>query len=159
MIETSYVMIKPEFANEVCVIEYVKSRLLSVGLTIEAEGYIQYTEKEAKKHYAEHVGKDFYPELEKYITSDKAYGMKVAGDDAIAIIRENVGKTKNPDKGTIRQVVPVMLKRPERVTQNVVHASDKIEAAETELAIFYSLNPEKDLSIFEERNNSTTNNL
>ncbi len=139
MNQKSYVMVKPEFANNENVIKEVKSRLLSCGLTISLEGYIKYDSESAKKHYHEHVGKDFYPELENYITSDIAYGLEVVGENAISVIRQIVGATKNPEKGTIRYDVPEMLNIERRVTQNVVHASDCDDAATLELSIFKSL--------------------
>ena len=139
MLEKSYVMVKPEFASKPEVVEEVKNQLLSKAenkLTILKGEYIHYTREYAKKHYAEHVGKDFYPELEKYITSDVAYGMIVEGENAIAQIRAIVGSTKNPAEGTIRYEIPKMLGLELRITQNVVHASDSTAAAEREISIF-----------------------
>ena len=139
MYQTSYVMVKPGFANNIKVIKEVKRRLMDSGLVIENEGYINYTKESAKKHYHEHVNKPFYPDLEEYITSDKAYGMKVSGEDAIAVIRALAGATKNPEPGTIRYDIPEYLGIERRVTQNVVHSSDSENAAQTELAIFKDL--------------------
>jgi len=142
MLERSYVMVKPEFANHPEVIEEIKNQLLKKSqnsLTILKSEYIKYTTENAKKHYAEHVGKDFYPNLEKYITSDKAYGMIVEGDNAISLIRSIVGSTKNPAEGTIRYEIPKQLGLELRVTENVVHASDSTESAEKEIAIFEDL--------------------
>lgn len=136
MKENSYVMIKPEFANHQAIIDEVKQRLLEAGLMVREEAFIKYTRQDAQKHYAEHVGKDFYPELEKYITSDKAYGMVVEGENAIATIRKLVGSTKNPEPGTIRFDIPALMGLELRVTQNVVHASDAVQSAEREIAIF-----------------------
>ncbi len=139
MIEKSYVMVKPEFANYRDIINEIRARLIKNGLSIIKEGYVQYDEKSAKRHYAEHVGKDFYPELEKYITSDKAYGMIVGGENAIAKIRLLVGATKNPAEGTIRYDIPKELGLPLRVTQNVVHASDSENSAKKEIEIFENI--------------------
>lgn len=139
MLEKSYVMVKPEFANKPEVVEEVKNQLINKAenkLTILKGEYIHYTSEYAQKHYAEHVGKDFYPALEKYITSDVAYGMIVEGENAIAQIRAIVGSTKNPAEGTIRYEIPKMLGLELRITQNVVHASDSTAAAEREIAIF-----------------------
>ena len=139
MKEVSYVMVKPEFANKPEVVEEVKRQLLEKGenkLTILKGEYIRYTAEDAKKHYAEHIGKDFYPNLERYITSDIAYGMIVEGENAIAQIRAVVGSTKNPAEGTIRYEIPKMLGLELRVTENVVHASDSVASAEREIAIF-----------------------
>ena len=139
MIETSYVMIKPEFANHTSVIEEIVKRLQNADLTIKEQAQIKYTADDAKQHYVAHVGKDFYPELEAYITSDIAYGMVVYGENAIAKIRELVGATKNPAEGTIRHDIPKQLGLELRITQNVVHASDCIEAAEQEIKIFHNI--------------------
>ncbi len=139
MIEQSYVMVKPEFANNKQVIAEVKKRLQAKGIVILEESYINYDEKRAKMHYHEHVGKGFYPELEKYITSDKAYGMKVQGENAIAVIRALAGSTKNPEPGTIRYDIPEALGLERRITENVVHSSDSPESAKLELAIFEQL--------------------
>ncbi len=142
MIEKSYVMVKPEFASHPEVVEKVKEYLLGKAerkLNILKEEYIRYTSEDAGKHYAEHVGKDFYPNLERYITSDIAYGMIIEGENAIAQIRAIVGATKNPAEGTIRYEIPKMLGLELRVTENVVHASDSTESAEREIAIFESI--------------------
>lgn len=139
MKETSYVMIKPEFANKSIVILLVKEKLAANGIKVEEEGYIKYDESHARQHYAEHVGKSFYPDLEKYITSDKAYGMVVSGDNAIEKIRGLCGSTKNPEKGTIRFNIPKLLHLPIRVTENVIHSSDSPASAEREIAIFHDL--------------------
>lgn len=136
MREISYVMVKPEFANFQAVIDEVKQRLQEANLIVTKEGFLTYTSSDAKKHYAEHVGKDFYPALEKYITSDKAYGMQVEGENAISVIRTIIGSTKNPAEGTIRYDIPALLGLELRVTQNVVHASDSVESAKRELEIF-----------------------
>lgn len=135
-IQTSYVMVKPGFANYEKVIEEIEKRLYEAGFKISEEGYIRYNEDMAKKHYHEHVGKDFYQGLEDYITSDKAYGMVVEGEDAIAKIRAMIGSTMDPKKGTIRYDIPAMLGRKPTTPANVVHASDSQEAAEKEIAIF-----------------------
>ena len=139
MREKSYVMVKPEFANDPRIIKEIQKRLYlgsGAGLSLIKAGYIQYTVEDARKHYAEHVGKDFYPALEKYITSDIAFGMIFEGENAIARIREIAGATKNPAVGTIRYDIPTMLGLEIRVRENVVHSSDSVESAEREIAIF-----------------------
>ena len=139
MRQTSYVMVKPEFANNKTVIAEVIKRLNKAGIKILKQGYIKYDTKRAQRHYHEHVGKGFYAELEEYITSDKAYGMMVEGENAIAVIRELAGATKNPAEGTIRYDIPNMLGLERRITQNVVHSSDSEQSASLELKIFEEL--------------------
>lgn len=142
--EKSYVMVKPEFANHQAVIDEIKQRLQEAGLKIQDESFINYSRDDAKKHYAEHVDKSFYPALEDYITSDKAYGMIVEGENAIAVIRGLVGSTKNPEAGTIRFDIPTAMGMELRITQNVVHASDSVQAAERETAIFEDIKARKE---------------
>lgn len=137
--ERSYVMVKPEFANYKEVIEEVKRRLNNAGLRVEEEKYIKYDKKSAGEHYACHLGKPFYEKLLTYITSDKAYGMIVEGEDAISKIRALSGSTKDPAKGTIRYDIPEKLGLEKRVTENVIHSSDSQEAAQKEIAIFKAL--------------------
>ena len=139
MLETSYVMVKPEFANKPEVIQMVKQRLQEHHISVVLEGYIKYTPLTAKKHYHEHVGRDYYQNLERYITSDKAYGMKVVGENAIETIRKLAGATKNPAEGTIRYDIPKRLGIERRVTENVIHSSDSEAAAKLELAVFEEL--------------------
>lgn len=136
MKEISYVMIKPEFANDPRIIRLIKAKLEACGLKIEEEGFVQYDEEHAKQHYCKHVNEKYFPKLEKYITSDKAYGMVVSGNNAIAKIRALCGATKNPEKGTIRHDIPELLGLPIRVTENVIHSSDSPAAAKHEIAIF-----------------------
>lgn len=143
MKQTSYVMVKPQFANSKAVVAEIRKRLAAAGLEIKEEAFVRYGANHARQHYAEHVEKDFYPNLERYITSDKAYGMVVEGEDAIATIRTLVGSTKNAPKGTIRHDIPAKLGIAPRVTENVVHASDSTESAAKEIAIFKDLVAEK----------------
>ncbi len=146
MTEVSYVMVKPGFANDKRVINEIKRRLFSKGLQIVEETYVKYDAKRAQKHYHEHVGKGFYQELEDYITSDKVYGMKVVGEEAISVIRQLIGSTKNPEIGTIRYDIPKLLGKEIRITENVVHASDCENASKEELKIFEELKKEKSLN-------------
>lgn len=145
MKEVSYVMVKPGFANDKRVINEIKRRLFSKGLQIVEEAYVKYDAKRAQEHYHEHVGKGFYQELENYITSDKVYGMKVVGEEAISVIRQLIGSTKNPEIGTIRYDIPKFLGKEIRITENVVHASDCENASKEELKIFEELKKEKAL--------------
>lgn len=138
--EKSYVMIKPEFANYDWVVKEVRDRLERVGLKITCAGYVNYTPAEAKRHYHEHVEKSFYPELEEYITSDKAFGMVVEGENVIKRVRYIVnGPEKAPSAGSIRYDIPRLMGRELEMTKNVIHASDKPESEEIEEKIFREL--------------------
>lgn len=138
--EKSYVMVKPEFANYDWVVKEVRNRLERAGLRIVCSGYVCYTTNDAKQHYAEHLTKKFYPELENYIVSDKAFGMVVEGENAIKVVRYLVnGPDKEPCAGSIRYDIPKMLGRELDITKNVIHASDKPESAEFEEKLFRNI--------------------
>jgi nucleoside-diphosphate kinase len=147
--QKTYVMIKPHFANYKIVVDEIKKRLLNLGVKITTEGFIKYDKNSAEQHYAEHVGKPFYPELERYITSDKAYGMIIEGENAISQVRSIAGATikkdketgelRLPDEGTIRRDIPKLIGEECRQTENVLHSSDSEESARREIEIFKKL--------------------
>ena len=58
-------------------------------------------------------------------------GMVVYGEDAISAMRAAIKE--------IRKEVPAMLGEEPRMTENVMHGSDKIESAEAEIALFKRL--------------------
>jgi len=84
MKQQSYVMVKPEFANNKKVIAEVKKRLEQNGISILEESYIRYDAEHAKRHYHEHVNKDFYPSLESYIKFHTAENLSAYGIDEIS---------------------------------------------------------------------------
>ena len=141
MKETTYIMIKPHFANYEEVIEFVKGKIEELDLEIKDSSFVKYSVADAQKHYAEHFrgsyenAKGFYQELEDYITSDKAYGMVVYGEDSISRMRTVIKE--------IRVVVPQMLNEEPRMTENVIHGSDCSESAENEISIFNKLKVNK----------------
>lgn len=139
MKETTYIMVKPGFANNDSVIKEVLKRLTDANLTVKKQGFVKYNKQAAKLHYAEHIGKSFYQELEDYITSDKAFAIIVSGENAVNVVRALCGKTRDPEAGTLRYDIPTKLGLPIRVTENVVHSSDSEASAEREIAIVSKL--------------------
>ncbi len=97
---------------------------------------IQADEALASKHYEEHRDKPFFKELVDYLTEGKVVAMIIEGENAISIIRKENGD-KDPLKassGTIRGMYA------NNRTRNLVHASDSLEAAKREMALWF---PEK----------------
>ena len=135
--EKTYIMVKPHFANFPAVINLVKKEAITAGMQIIDEKFIKYSTADAQKHYAEHFrgsyenAKGFYKELENYITSDKAYGMVMVGENAITEMRTIIKR--------LRQEVPAMLGEEPRMTENVLHGSDCVESANNEIEIFKTL--------------------
>ncbi len=103
------------------------------GYTILGLKLMQVTPEQAKRHYAEHEGKGFFPGLVEYITSTPVVAMVIEGEDAIEGCRATIGAT-NPIKatpGTIRGDYG------QTIGRNLVHGSDSPASAEREVAIFF----------------------
>lgn len=128
--ERTLVLIKPDaFAKDYeCEILAI---YLQAGFKIRALKLMQMTPEIAARHYAEHVGRDYYEELVKFMISGPLIAMVLEGDDVIARVRALNGKTRNPEPGTIRA------KYAEDTTRNAVHASDSPESAVREIPIFF----------------------
>lgn len=138
MKQLTYIMVKPEFAEKPEVIELVKKEAKEAGMEILREKFVKYSKETAQKHYAEHFrgsyenAKSFYLGLEEYITSGRAYGMVMEGEDSITTMRTIIKR--------LRTIVPPVSDDPEvNITKNVLHGSDCVESAENEIAIFDSM--------------------
>jgi nucleoside-diphosphate kinase len=103
------------------------------GLEIVAMKLLRMTPELARRHYAAHVNKGFYPGLESYITSSPLVVAVVEGPEAIRVVRDMVGPTNGRDApaGTIRGDFSTSRQ------MNLVHASDSAESAEREIGIFF----------------------
>ena len=86
------------------------------------------------RHYAEHVGKDFYDDLVAFMGRGPVLVAVVEGPrDTWSVVRQMMGAT-DPMKaaaGTIRGDFGTL------VTENLVHGSDSAESARREVAIFF----------------------
>jgi len=104
------------------------------GFTLRGLRMLRVTEELAGRHYEEHVGKPFYPELVEFITSGPVVAMVVEGPDAVATVRTMMGATNPLDSapGTIRGDYAL------EIGQNIIHGSDSPESAEREIAIYFS---------------------
>ncbi len=87
----------------------------------------------ARKHYAEHVDKPFYPGLEAFITGSPIVAMVIAGLEAIRVVRDMLGATSGLQAaaGIIRGDFSSSRQ------MNLVHASDGPEAAQREISLYF----------------------
>ena len=131
-IERSLVIAKPDAVQRGLVGEII-SRYEKRGLKIVAMKIEQVSEETAGQHYGEHKGKPFYEGLVNYITSSPSVLMVIEGPDAVGIVRTTNGATKPAEAlpGTIRADFGITIGR------NLVHASDSVESAAREVAIFF----------------------
>ena len=131
--ERSLVLLKPDCVQR-RLIGTVISRFEQKAINIIAMKLIQVTPELAKKHYAEHVEKPFYPGLEEFITGAPVVAMVVEGLEVIRVVREMLGATNGlkAAAGTIRGDFSSSRQ------MNLVHASDGPEASAREIELYFS---------------------
>lgn len=130
--EHTFVMVKPDGVRRGLVGEII-SRFERKGLVLEKIRSLVIDEDLARRHYAEHVEKGFFPDLLAFITSGPVVAMEWSGEKAVGVARTLMGATNPIDAapGTIRADFGLI------VTENLVHGSDSTESAERELEIFF----------------------
>jgi len=130
--ERTLILLKPD-AVERQLVGTILHRFEQKGLKIVAMRMLQVSSELARRHYADHVDKPFYPGLEAYITSGPVVAAILEGAEAIAVVRRMIGPTDGAEapSGTIRGDFALSAQR------NLVHASDSPAAADREMAIFF----------------------
>lgn len=130
--QRTLVLLKPDavqrnLAGEILA-RYEAKGLRLVALELRVAG-----RETAQQHYAEHVGRDYYPALEEFITSGPLVSMVLEGERAIEAVRNLNGATDSAlaAPGTIRGDLSLFKNR------NLVHASDATDSAEREIAIWF----------------------
>ena len=130
--ERTLVLLKPD-----CVERRLMGRVIArfedKGLDLVAMKLMRITAELARRHYAEHVHKAWYPELEEFITGGPVLAMIVEGPEAIRVVRDMAGATNGlkANPGTIRGDFSSSQQK------NLVHASDGPESAKREIEIFF----------------------
>jgi nucleoside-diphosphate kinase len=132
VVERTLVLIKPDAVKRGLVGEIV-SRLERKGLTFDTLVLRMMDGELADEHYAEHVEKAFYPPLKAFMTSGPLIAAIVSGDQAVSVVRALVGATDGrvAAAGTIRGDLSLSNR------ENLVHASDSVEAAEREIKLWF----------------------
>lgn len=133
MIERTFVMMKPDAVGRRMCGEIIR-RYEAKGLTLAGLKMQILTRELAGKHYAEHKDKPFFEDLMKFITSGPTIQMVWAGPAAVDIVRKMNGAThcREAGAGTIRGDFGL------NTQNNLVHASDSLETAEREIALYFS---------------------
>ena len=133
--ERTLVLIKPDGVKRGLCGEII-TRFERRGLKIVALKLLKMTERQADIHYHEHIKKTFYPELVQFMMSGPVVAMVLEGPNAIKTVRNMLGATNAAEAipGTIRGDYALS------GTENIVHGSDSIESATTEIANFFTKN-------------------
>jgi nucleoside-diphosphate kinase len=110
----------------------VLDRLERKGFTFRQLRLHQITHKEAESLYGVHKGKPFFQELVDHVTSGPVVLMILQAPNAVETLRKFIGATDplTAEPGTVRGDLSVS------ITANVIHASDSLENAKKESAVF-----------------------
>lgn len=130
--EKTLIILKPD-ALQRRLMGKIISRFEEKGFQIIGLKMIHITETVARKHYAEHEGKDFFEPLVRYTTSAPVIVMVLKGKNIVEIARKMMGATFGfrAEPGTIRGDYAVSNRF------NLIHGSDSSAAAEREIATFF----------------------
>jgi nucleoside-diphosphate kinase len=111
----------------------VLDRFEKAGFSIVGFKMTVLTPRILREHYAHVANLPFYPEIETFMSSRPVIVMVLEGHSAIKRVRDLLGPTdsRKAPKGTIRGDFGTEMMR------NVVHASDSVENAATEVARFF----------------------
>ena len=161
-LDQTLVLIKPD-ALKNSLTGYVISQLSEFHTRLRFAGtkVVHVTRMLAEEHYAEHVGKVFFPSLIEYIMGHIHYpqeshkqrviAIAYQGPDAVPTVREISGPTnphvaREQKPGCIRSlgtIVPIKNAQGEEVGQrmdNLIHASATPEEAEREIKLWFKPN-------------------
>jgi nucleoside-diphosphate kinase len=130
--ERTLILLKPD-----CVQRRLMGRVIQrfedKGLNFIAMKMMRVKPELAKRHYAEHVNKDWYSALEGFITGGPIVAAVVEGLEAIRVVRQMLGATSGlkAAPGTVRGDYSSSRQ------MNLVHGSDGPEAAAREIALYF----------------------
>ena len=133
MTERTLVLVKPDGVQRLLV-GRILARFEERGLKLVGLKLLRVDRPFAERHYEVHRGKPFFEGLLDFITSGPLVALALEGPNAIGVVRSMVGGTRPHEAapGSIRGDLAV------ETAQNLVHASDSPETAESELALWFA---------------------
>ncbi|MDQ3331937.1 MAG: nucleoside-diphosphate kinase [Planctomycetota bacterium] len=131
-LERTLILVKPD-AVQRGLTGRILARLEDKGLRLVGLKQMRVTPELAKKHYAEHVSKPFYPALEEFITSGPVVAACVEGPEAVSVVRTLMGPTNG------RQAAPGTIRGDYGLSRqmNLIHGSDGPDAAKREIGLYF----------------------
>jgi nucleoside-diphosphate kinase len=132
-VERTLSIVKPDGVAKNLIGE-VYRRFEKAGLTIIGAKMLKLRTDQAEGFYAVHKQRPFYNDLVKYMSSGPVIVQVLEGENAIKVNRDLMGATnpKQAAPGTIRADFAASIE------ENVVHGSDAVPTAATEIAFFFS---------------------
>ena len=131
--QKTLIIIKPG-AIQRGIIGEIISRFEKKGFIISGMKMTWLTDKILREHYSHLVDKPYFQQIKDSMEVCPVILMCLKGIDAVNVVRNMVGATngRSAQPGTIRGDFSVSIQ------ENVVHASDSLEAAEIELERFFN---------------------
>lgn len=130
--EQTLLIIKPDAVERNLIGDIIK-RVEEKGFEINKLKMFTFDLATAERFYEIHKEKPFFDKLVEYITSSKSVAALLERENAVAFLREVVGKTdpleSPPD--TIRRCYGIDIQK------NSVHASDSVENGKREISIIF----------------------
>ncbi|MGL5829917.1 MAG: nucleoside-diphosphate kinase [Angustibacter sp.] len=136
MTQRSLVLIKPDGVRRGLIGEILR-RIETKGYALTEVQLRTASPELLAEHYAEHLGKPFYPALLEFMSSGPVLAAVIEGQECIAGFRSLAGAT-DPTvaaPGTIRGDLGRDWGLP--VQQNLVHGSDSPQSATREISIWF----------------------
>lgn len=130
--EKTLSIIKPDAVKK-NVIGKIITRFEENGLYLVAAKLIHLSDEKASGFYAEHIGKSFFEDLKKFMTSGPVFVQVLEGKNAVQKNRDLMGSTDpmEANPGTIRSDFA------NSIDANAVHGSDSLESAKREIEYFF----------------------
>jgi nucleoside-diphosphate kinase len=125
-------LLKPDAVRRGLIGEII-GRFEAKGLVLVAMDLRTISPEMADQHYAEHVGRDFYPLLRSFVTSGPMVAAVLEGDEAVEVVRALNGATdgRQAAPGTVRGDLSLSNR------ENLVHGSDSEQSAKREIALWF----------------------
>ena len=133
MNERTLVLVKPDGVQRLLV-GRILQRYEDRGLKIVGLKLVLIDRDLAERHYAIHSQRPFFRGLVDFISSAPLVAAVLEGPNAVAVVRAVNGATRPHEAapGTIRGDLAL------ETAQNLVHASDSIDTAAQELALWFT---------------------
>ena len=133
MNERTLVLVKPDGVQRLLV-GRILQRYEDRGLKIVGLKLVRIDRDLAERHYAIHSERPFFRGLVDFISSAPLVAAVLEGPNAVAVVRAVNGATRPHEAapGTIRGDFAL------ETAQNLVHASDSVDTAAQELALWFT---------------------
>ena len=112
----------------------VIDHLLKAGFAIKAMKLVKLNNNTASEFYSVHKERQFFNDLVRFMTEREVIALVLEKADAVRELRVTIGATDpaEADEGTIRKLYA------ENKQNNIIHASDSLENARSEISFFFS---------------------